>query len=922
MALTTIDDRGLKTPIDLLDGEKIRFGTGNDLEIYHSGSDSYIKDTGTGSLHVRGSDLYLADDDGTNMLYAANNAGVSLYYGGGKKFETTSTGSTVSGILRIGDSGTGGATNAIYVGAGDDLKIYHDGSNTYIDNFEGNLNLRLVDGGDHSPGSGNYHTALRAIPNSTTELYYDNAKRFETTTDGAQVTGKLFADNGFWCKDNDVYRCGDDTDLMIYHDDSHAWIKNSTGYLRLAAAGSGVTISNGDNTEAMASFVKNGSVELFYDNAKKFETTSTGATVTGNLQSYKLEPLADDTYDIGTSSLRWRDAFIHDGVDLPNDGKLKLGDSDDLQIYHDGSNSYIKHTTASSDVYFQATRDIYLQPKAAENGIAIKADGAVELYYDNGKKAETVTGGFTVTGTCTATSFAGDGSNLTGISGGSTTDDQYNVKIGAGAGDDFSGTSANDNILIGKDAGTDITSADENVAIGTNALANSTTGSNNIAIGKDSSADMTNKGHCVAIGTRALKEAAGDQNIGIGTNTGYSLTSGEQNIAIGYDALYNGTTATGCVAIGRDAQKTNYGNPADYVVAIGYEALKVNRKDKTVGIGYQALKANSTGERNTVLGSEAGSANTTGCDQVLIGYQAGKENNGHQNTLIGGSSGLYMDTGEYNVAIGCDALRCASGTATHPDNNVAIGGAAMKMATEANENVAVGVNAMFDVTTASECVAIGRYALRNVLAGGRNTAVGYNSMTDTEGGENNTCIGYEAGGTISSGNYNVCVGRLAGVNQITTGSDNLYIARSNGAAGTSGTWIYGNVSGECIQGDNATSWSTTSDRRLKKNIVDSPKGLTEIDKLRVTNFEYRKEDEIDMSEFPLADSPNQICINDEFKEGVVQTGVIAQEVEAVLPECIKVNDKGAKTVSTDPIMWALVNAVKELSAKVKALESA
>jgi hypothetical protein len=32
MALTTIDDRGLKTPIDLIDNEKIRLGTGNDLK--------------------------------------------------------------------------------------------------------------------------------------------------------------------------------------------------------------------------------------------------------------------------------------------------------------------------------------------------------------------------------------------------------------------------------------------------------------------------------------------------------------------------------------------------------------------------------------------------------------------------------------------------------------------------------------------------------------------------------------------------------------------------------------------------------------------------------------------------------------------------------------------------------------------------
>ena len=38
MALTKIDDRGLKTPIDLIDNEKIRLGTHNDLEIYHDGN--------------------------------------------------------------------------------------------------------------------------------------------------------------------------------------------------------------------------------------------------------------------------------------------------------------------------------------------------------------------------------------------------------------------------------------------------------------------------------------------------------------------------------------------------------------------------------------------------------------------------------------------------------------------------------------------------------------------------------------------------------------------------------------------------------------------------------------------------------------------------------------------------------------------
>ena len=53
----------------------------------------------------------------------------------------------------------------------------------------------------------------------------------------------------------------------------------------------------------------------------------------------------------------------------------------------------------------------------------------------------------------------------------------------------------------------------------------------------------------------------------------------------------------------------------------------------------------------------------------------------------------------------------------------------------------------------------------------------------------------------------------------------------------------------------------------------------------------------------------------------VYTGLIAQEIEQIMPECIVEGKFGTKTVSNDPITWALVNAVKELSAKVKELES-
>ena len=128
-------------------------------------------------------------------------------------------------------------------------------------------------------------------------------------------------------------------------------------------------------------------------------------------------------------------------------------------------------------------------------------------------------------------------------------------------------------------------------------------------------------------------------------------------------------------------------------------------------------------------------------------------------------------------------------------------------------------------------------------------------------------------------------------------------------------WL--NFSGQVYKRDNGANWNQTSDERLKKNIVDNNIGLAEINQLRITSFEYRKADEIDMSLFPKANDPLQVII--EGEEGP-HTGVIAQEIESVLPECVKTSDKGAKTVQADAITWALVNAVKELSAKNDALE--
>ena len=223
------------------------------------------------------------------------------------------------------------------------------------------------------------------------------------------------------------------------------------------------------------------------------------------------------------------------------------------------------------------------------------------------------------------------------------------------------------------------------------------------------------------------------------------------------------------------------------------------------------------------------------------------------------------------------------------------------------------------MTTGTQNTVLGYLAGHDVTTGSYNVLIGGQTADAMTTGSQNTIVGRNAGQNMGDANYCVMLGYISGSNA--NADSQLYIARSNTGAGNAATWIYGDSSGNVYQGNNSSTWSTTSDIRLKKNVVDSPKGLNEINQLRVTNFYYKEENEIDMSEFPLAKEPSEICLADEDKGGKLQTGLIAQEVESVLPECIKESVQGVKTIDNDPIQFAMIKAIQELSAKVEELES-
>jgi len=390
MALTKIDDRGLKTPIDLLDNEKIRFGTGNDLQIYHDGTHNYIKGATSGQYtylqNVSGS-VYIQSVAGENSIWCGVNGAVELYYDGSKKFETNAAGILVTGNITTGDN------NEVACGANGDLKLYHNGTNSYIDNHQGDLYIRGED--DHivlQPVDG--ESAIVCDPNGAVNLYYDNSQKFETTSTGTNVTGVHVDDgathdgdvsfngasyNSWWDKSDSAFKFDDNAkikvgtggDLQIYHDGTNTQINNHTGSLYFSYAG----------TESTISANPNGSVDLYYDAVKKFETTSAGITVSGN----QLISQSGST----TAFLKLHNGDDTDGAKFiysssSNAASIQVAQSGSgFKIFCGGVNAGNRRFQAYSDT--TAT----VIPYGDENMGVFTPNGAVELYYDNSKRVQT-----------------------------------------------------------------------------------------------------------------------------------------------------------------------------------------------------------------------------------------------------------------------------------------------------------------------------------------------------------------------------------------------------------------------------------------------------------------------------------------------------------------------------------------------------
>jgi hypothetical protein len=326
--------------LDLADDKYIRIGTGNDLEIFHDGSNSYIKDSGTGDLKIQGQNVAIQSVGGNNIFFANSEAAFLDWRGAsgaGTKLQTTATGINVTGTVTA-DKVKLGNNEFIELGNNSELKLHFNGTDSYIAET-GSGNLRIA-ADDFRVQNGNATvTLIQANEGGSTALHWgggtNTGVKLETKQSGVDVSGDLdvtgtVTADGVSLGDNEKIQLGASQDLEIYHNGTDSYIiEKGTGDLNIQSNGADIKLFDDANNTNLAAFVTGGAAKLYWagNNAEvRLATTEAGIDVTGTVTA--------------------------DGVTLGNDEKITFGAESDgkLEIYEATGGNGVIEQTGSGDI--------------------------------------------------------------------------------------------------------------------------------------------------------------------------------------------------------------------------------------------------------------------------------------------------------------------------------------------------------------------------------------------------------------------------------------------------------------------------------------------------------------------------------------------------------------------------------------------
>ena len=358
----------------------------------------------------------------------------------------------------------------------------------------------------------------------------------------------------------------------------------------------------------------------------------------------------------------------------------------------------------------------------------------------------------------------------------------------------------------------------------------------------------------------------GDYNLAYGGHSLINLTTGLYNIGVGFDTLPGITTGSSNVAVGGDALALN--NTGSYNTAIGREALTNSTTGiQNTAVGDGALFANSTGSYMTALGALAGvtSAHANLTNATAIGAFAEVD---QSNAMVLGSiNGVNGATADTSVGIGTTT---PSSTLDVEATAPGLVGPAFLLKNKAPVQAGLGnsVDLRFALDGGSS---VGNpNALIRVAEDGNNqygSWISFNTMAD--------------GGAAQGAQERMRV-RSDGFVGIGTSTPDALLSVNGGADKVGGG-----------------SWGTYSDGRLKNLDGDYQAGLSEVLKLHPVRYRYK-----DGNGMGISDREQHI-------------GFVAQEVQKVIPEAVSENSKGYLLVNNDPILWTMLNAIKEQQQQIR-----
>ena len=778
------------------DNDKAIFGAGSDLQIYHSGAQSVIADSGTGQLTIstNGTDVRLSDNSGNRMLIAKPGAEVELYHNASAKLATTSTGIDVTGSINTVLSVDGTTEDVFITGATPGLE--------FVESDNGGSRMRMA---------------------------YNNATMFQSLYGDTTTTFGSF---------NLQTRASDGTSNQLVYaydggaNDRHTWGTRAAGDVRMQLK------SNGD-------FEVRGGDVIFENSARTSDDFYWDAS-TSRLGLGNIAPTEDLHIGDGTASV----ALTLQGTDAGINA-INMGDATNRFagriLYNNSSNDFAFHCAGSERVRFASSGNVGIGTTSPAYQLDVQgSSAAVRLDNTAGSPDQTL-----------ALFQADLGVNDRNFQIKSPTTDSASAPFRFTTGNSFAFEidSTTDALVI---------DANANVGIGTD------TPSNDLHV--------NSSGNTVA---KISSTFSGSTTTGL-----YIDTVGDTSAA---RLLFSKSGVTrGIIGYSHDATATS--EAITFSTAGGSEKMRIEGSGN-VGIGESAPDealvvrgGNYASNQDGGIAIQSGDASGS---HLKAAFKLKSDGSGVFRTVIESTDGIAGNTIEaISIANNTGFVGIGTG-ATLPARELEIA----SIAPEIRLSDTDGTNSYCELAmNAGICTITSRNDTQDAAIRFRGAGGGVSNVYGLFDANGRFIVGRESASVSNAG---VRVENLGGNNGL------IYISKTGSGEKTAiGNYHNGTYVGGVNYSDTATSFPTSSDQRLKENIVDAPSASDDIDAIQVRSFDWK------------ADGSHQ------------KYGMVAQELQSVAPEAVTEGDTETDMMGVDysKLVPMLVKEIQSLRARVAQLE--